>query len=97
MSNAALRASSLRKYVSAVDADYFVAIWRGVLPVVFVEKGIALCILAYCPSGRGSFIDSLKVMSARTRSTAISFIKPRFFIPNVLLLVEVPKNLGPTE
>lgn len=80
-----------------VDIDNLVAVWGGVLPVELVEEGIAFSVLADSPVGRGCFVHTRGVMGSWPRRTSIALVKPGFCMRKKLLLVVVPKNLGPTE
>jgi hypothetical protein len=54
-----------------------VAVGRRVLPVEFIQEGVALGVLPDGPVGMGSFIHALGLMSARARCASIALIEPR--------------------
>jgi hypothetical protein len=74
-----------------------ISIRRWVLSVVLIEKGVPLGVLPDSPVGLGCVIKTVSVMSAGARSATITLIEPRLFMAGNILLVEVPKNLGPSE
>lgn len=76
-SSAALRAACRQGYVGLADVDYLVAVWGGILPVELIEEGIAFCVLADGPVGRGSFVHTRGLMCSWAWCASIALVEPR--------------------
>jgi hypothetical protein len=83
--------------MSFIEAYCLIAIRRRVLSVVLLEESVTLSRLADTPTRRIGHVELGWVVGARTWSAPVPLVKPGFCIRLRVLLVEVPKNLGPTE
>jgi hypothetical protein len=83
--------------VGLVRVGDLVAIGGGILSVVLIEEGIAFGIFACGPGGRVGYVESFDVVCAWSWGAPISLVEPGLLMIGGVLLLDVPKNLGPTE